>query len=189
MPHSHSEAVPDGPNLILTGFMGTGKSALGRALAQAWRRSFVDTDQLIRERTGRTIPEIFATDGEAFFRELEKRCVEEWLPESGAVISTGGGIVTIPGIAEKLRSRGIVVALFASPETILARTATNKNRPLLQGGGDPLERICTLLASRERAYMNSGVNVLTDRRSLDELVAITTRIYCSALRTLRRRNS
>lgn len=174
------------PNLILTGFMGTGKSTLGRALAQAWKRPFRDTDKIIQEHAGRTIPEIFAQDGEAAFRELERRCVEEWLPESGAVVSTGGGIVTIPDIAERLRGRGVVVALFASPETILERTSGNRNRPLLQCE-NPLARIRELLAARERAYMRSGVNVLTDRRSLEELIAIVTRIYRAAVRARERK--
>ncbi|MGF0069167.1 shikimate kinase [Candidatus Spyradosoma sp. SGI.093] len=182
---SRNAELSSGPNLILTGFMGTGKSTLGRAIAQAWKRPFRDTDKIIQEREGRTIPEIFAQDGEAAFRGLEKRCVEEWLPESGAVISTGGGIVTIPGIAERLRARGVVVALFASPETILERTRANKNRPLLQCE-DPLARIRELLAARERAYMRSGVNVLTDRRPLEELVAIVTRVYRAALRARER---
>lgn len=173
------------PNLILTGFMGTGKSTLGRLLAQQWDFRFYDTDKIIQRKTGRTIPEIFATDGEAAFRELEKQCVAEWLPQNRSVISTGGGIVTIPGIAEKLRERGVVVALFASPQVILQRTSTNKNRPLLQTDGDPLERIHALLAAREQAYMNSGINVLTDGRSLAELAAIITRIYRRALRERR----
>lgn len=167
----------DAPNLILTGFMGTGKSTLGRLLAQLWHYRFCDTDKIIQKKTGRSIPEIFASDGEAAFRELEKQCIAEWIPESRAVISTGGGIVTIPGIADQLRARGIVVALFASPQVIFQRTSTNKNRPLLQTDGDPLERIRTLLADREQAYMNSGINILTDGRSLNELVAIISRIY------------
>lgn len=176
----------DSPNLILTGFMGTGKSALGRLLAQSWGFRFCDTDKIIQKKTGRTIPEIFASDGEAAFRALEQQCVAEWLPESGAIISTGGGIVTIPGIAAQLRSRGVVVALFASPQIILQRTASNDNRPLLKTDGDPLERICRLLAEREHAYMNSGINVLTDGRSLNELAAIVGRIYKREIRLKRK---
>lgn len=165
------------PNLILTGFMGTGKSALGRLIAHTYGYCFCDTDKIIQQKTGRSIPEIFATDGEAAFRDLEKQCVAEWLPESGAVISTGGGIVTIPGMSTALRARGIVIALFASPKVILERTGNGKNRPLLQTNGDRLEHIRMLLAAREQAYMDSGINVFTDGRSLTELAAIVGRIY------------
>lgn len=94
--------------------------------------------------------------------------------------------MTIPDIAERLRGRGVVVALFASPETILERTSGNRNRPLLQCE-NPLARIRELLAARERAYMRSGVNVLTDRRSLEELIAIVTRIYRAAVRARERK--
>lgn len=174
------------PNLILTGFMGTGKSALGRHLSHVWGFRFCDTDKIIQQKTGRSIPEIFEKDGEPAFRELEKQCVAEWLPESGAVISTGGGIVTIPGIAADLRARGIVVALFASPKVILERTGNGKNRPLLQTAGDRLEHIRSLFAVREQAYMNSGINVFTDGRSLNELAAIVERIYKRELKSLRR---
>lgn len=184
----HSAPINNMPNLILTGFMGTGKSTLGRLLAHTMGFRFCDTDKIIQQKTGRSIPEIFASNGEAAFRELEKQCVAEWLPEGKSVISTGGGIVTIPGIAAALRSRGIVVALFASPKVILERTACGKNRPLLRTDGDPLEHIRALLAAREQAYMNSGINVFTDGRSLGELGLIVERIYRRELKT-RERNA
>ncbi len=166
-------------NLILTGFMGTGKTALGHHLAQAWRRPFVDTDSLIQNKTKRKISEIFETDGEPFFRELEKQCVAEWLPSEGAIISTGGGIVTIDGMSEKLAQKGIVIALFAKPETILERIHGNKNRPLLAAENleEQLAKIKTLYAARERAYMHSGINLSTDVYSIAELVERVTKIY------------
>ena len=89
------------PNLILTGFMGTGKSSVGRLLARLWHRPFLDTDKEIERRTRRKIKDIFAEDGEVFFRNLERQCVDEWLPESGAIIATGGGILTSSGMREK----------------------------------------------------------------------------------------
>ena len=163
------------PNLILTGFMGTGKSSVGRIIAHICRRPFIDTDKEIEKRTRRKIKEIFATDGEAAFRELERRCVAEWLPESGAVIATGGGILTSPGRREELRSRGVVVTLFASPETIFARTRGG-SRPLLQTE-DPVAKIRELLAAREKDYLLAGVGVLTDGRSMRELAESVLRIY------------
>ncbi|MGN0861157.1 MAG: shikimate kinase [Candidatus Spyradosoma sp.] len=163
------------PNLILTGFMGTGKSSVGRMIAHLCRRPFIDTDKEIEKRTRRKIKDIFAADGEAAFRELERRCVAEWLPESGAVIATGGGILTSPGMREELRSRGVVVTLFASPETIFARTRGG-SRPLLQTE-DPVAKIRELLAAREKDYLLAGVGVLTDGRSMRELAESVLRIY------------
>lgn len=171
------------PNLILTGFMGTGKSTLGRMLAQNWRWDFLDTDKIIQQKTKRSISEIFATDGEPAFRELEKQCVAEWLPAGGTIISTGGGIVTIPGMIEQLRRHGIVFALFASPETIFERIKTNKSRPLVQTE-NPLESLRTLLAEREHFYMNSGINVLTEHRTLPEIAQTVERAYRKELRKM-----
>ncbi|MBQ7331667.1 MAG: shikimate kinase [Opitutales bacterium] len=171
------------PNLILTGFMGTGKSSVGRLLARLWHRPFLDTDKEIERRTRRKIKDIFAEDGEVFFRNLERQCVDEWLPESGAIIATGGGILTSSGMREKLRSRGIVITLFASPETIYARTR-NGNRPLLQTEY-PTARIRELLAVREKDYLLAGIGVLTDGRTMLELAQNITRIYRREMRATR----
>ena len=160
--------------------MGTGKSSVGRLLAHLWRRPFLDTDKEIERRTRRKIKDIFAEDGEKYFRELECRCVEEWLPESGAIIATGGGILTSPGMHEKLRERGVLITLFASPETIYARTR-NGSRPLLQTE-NPTERIRELLAAREKDYLQAGVGVLTDGRSMLELAQSIGRIYRRQIR-------
>lgn len=168
------------PNLILTGFMGTGKSSVGRLLARSWRRPFIDTDREIEKRSGRKIKEIFATDGEAAFRRLEQQCVAEWLPKSGAIIATGGGILTSPGMCEKLRECGIVVTLFASPETIYARTRRG-SRPLLKTE-NPTETIRVLLAAREKDYARAGAGILTDGRTMAELVQCIGRIYSRKLR-------
>ena len=97
------------------------------------------------------------------------------MPESGAVIATGGGILTSPGMREELRSRGVVVTLFASPETIFARTRGG-SRPLLQTE-DPVAKIRELLAAREKDYLLAGVGVLTDGRSMRELAESVLRIY------------
>lgn len=172
------------PNLILTGFMGTGKSSVGRLLARAWRRPFFDTDLEIEKRAGKKIRKIFEEDGEAAFRELERRCADEWMPEAGAVIATGGGILSSPGMREKLRSRGVVVTLFASPETIFARTRGNA-RPLLNAE-DPTARIRELLAAREREYMRAGIGVYTDERSMHEIAQRISRIYAREIRSRER---
>lgn len=169
------KTVSKPPNLILTGFMGTGKTTVGRLLARTLHLQFFDTDSEIEKRTGKAIKEIFAQEGEAAFRALEQRCADEWLPEFGAVIATGGGILTSAGMGEKLRSRGIVITLFATPETIFSRTRSG-SRPLLKTE-NPIERIRELLAAREKDYKNAGIGVLTDGQPMPEVAERIRRIY------------
>lgn len=171
------------PNLLLAGFMGTGKSALGRQLAHRWRRPFLDTDELVEKLAGRSVADIFAQQGEEHFRALEREVVAGLLPASGAVIACGGGLVVGPGMAELVRSRGVVVTLFASVDTILKRTSGNSRRPLLKGD-DPEARIRELMKQREEAYMKAGIAVYTDGRSLQQLCVIVERVYDREARAL-----
>lgn len=173
------------PNLILAGFMGTGKSALGRQLAKRWRRPFIDTDDLVEKLAGRSIADIFAEHGEEHFRALERKVVEELLPEYGAVIACGGGLVVPPGMGALVRSKGVVITLFASVDTILRRTAGNSRRPLLRGD-DPEARIRELMKKREQAYMKAGIAVYTDGRSLQQLCVIVERVYDREVQALRK---
>src|ERR1051326_5912068 len=163
-------------NLYLVGFMGTGKSTVGRAVAQKINFAAIDSDHEIERLKGKTIPEIFATEGEAAFRVMEREFVERGHPASRAVISCGGGLVIQPGMLELLQSKGIVVCLHASIETILARTARQRNRPLLEVE-DPEERIRSLYATREPIYRKSGTMILTDARPLNEIVAHVIRAW------------
>lgn len=178
---------PPAPNLLLAGFMGTGKSALGRQLAKRWRRPFVDTDEAVERLAGLSIPEIFEKHGEARFRELEREVVASHLPDSGAVIACGGGLVVQEGMAELVRTKGVVICLFASVETILRRTAGNSRRPLLKGA-DLETRIRKLMQEREQAYLRAGVAVYTDGRSLQQLCDIVGRVYEREARALVRRD-
>ena len=171
------------PNLILAGFMGTGKSALGRQLAKRWRRNFYDTDEMVEKLAGTSVADIFAQHGEAHFRALERLVVEKHLPEYGAVIACGGGLVVPPGMGELVRSKGIVVTLFASVDTILRRTAGNNRRPLLKGD-DPEAKVRELMKKREQAYMQAGIAVYTDGRSLQQLCVIVERVYEREARAL-----
>ncbi len=182
------EASRPPPNLILVGFMGTGKTTLGRHLAQRWRRRFIDSDQEIERLARMKIPEIFAQKGEAEFRRLEREWVENHMPAGGCVIATGGGLVVPEGMSELLKSKGVVVCLFATPETVFRRTSGSTHRPLLQTE-NPLERIRTLLAAREPAYLRSGIAVLTDGRNLPDLSAAVERVYFRAVRNRRPRAS
>ncbi len=167
--------------------MGTGKSALGRQLARRWRRPFVDTDEAVERLAGMSIPELFEKHGEARFRELEREVVTSHLPDAGAVIACGGGLVIPEGMAELARSKGVVVCLFASVETILRRTAGNSRRPLLNGV-DLETRVRELMRSREQAYLRAGVAVYTDGRSLQQLCDIVGRVYDREARALIRRD-
>ncbi|MGB9880533.1 MAG: shikimate kinase, partial [Anaerolineae bacterium] len=138
-------------NLILTGFMGTGKTSVGREIAQRLGREFVDMDTLIETRTGLTVAEIFRQWGEAHFRRLEADLCRELAARSRLVIATGGGTL-IPDLnRELLMASGIVVCLTASLDEILRRLERAEDRPLLHVP-DRRERIAALLAERAAAY-------------------------------------
>jgi len=138
-------------NIILTGFMGTGKTAIGREIAARLGRPFVDLDDVIVERAGKTIQDIFAQDGEPAFRALERAICQEMSVPAGLVIATGGGAVLDPANREALAAGGTVVCLEAAPPAILARVGDNNDRPLLTGP-ERQARIVALLAQRADAY-------------------------------------
>lgn len=138
-------------NLVLVGFMGTGKSAVGRRAARRLGRRLVDMDTLIEQREGRPIPEIFREAGEPHFRALERALVVELAAERGLVISTGGGVVVNPDNIADFSRTGVVVCLAATPETILARVGHDTHRPLLQAP-DRMARIADLLEKRRPLY-------------------------------------
>jgi len=163
-------------NLYLVGFMGTGKTTVGRAVAQRLNFACVDSDYEIERATGRTVAEIFAHDGEAAFRRMEREFVERGHPATRTVVACGGGLVVQPGLRDELRRRGVVICLHASLETILARAVRQNNRPLLNVP-DPAERLRTLYAEREAIYRSAGTLILTDSRPLREVVAHAIRIW------------
>ena len=165
------------PNLYLVGFMGTGKSTVGRMVARQLGLPFLDSDAEIERMQGRSISRIFAEDGEAHFRALEREFVERGHPAEGCVVACGGGLVVPPGILELLHARGVVICLHAPIETILQRIRHATHRPLAQGD-DPEKRLRELFASREEIYRRTGTMVLTDRRPMREIVAHVLRVYC-----------
>jgi shikimate kinase len=169
------------PNLYLIGFMGVGKSALGRRVARALGFRFFDSDQVIESEAGKKIPEIFRDEGEAAFRRMERDFIDSGHPDSGCVVACGGGLVIQEGMAERLRAKGVVICLFASPESIIERTRRNKNRPLLNVE-DPEARIRELLAAREPIYMNAGICISSEGRSMTEVVKHMVRSYRAAAR-------
>jgi 3-dehydroquinate synthase len=138
-------------NLVITGFMGTGKSAVGRHVAQRLGRSFVDMDAEIEARAGKPIPRIFAEDGEAAFRRLEAELCEALSRREGLVIATGGGALVDPDNRARMRESGLVVCLNADPATVLRRVGGDDDRPLLDVD-DPRAAVERLLAARQDAY-------------------------------------
>lgn len=169
-------AKTDRPNLYLIGFMGTGKSSVGRRVARQLNYTFIDVDHLIEKQQGRSIAEIFAKDGEAAFRSMERAFMENGHPPQGHVISCGGGLVVPPGMRELILEKGVVVCLFASVETILERTSRNRNRPLLESE-NPRARIEELLNRRMSLYQQTGTGICTDNRPIGEVVNHIVRVY------------
>lgn len=163
--------------VALAGFMGTGKSRIGWELSRRLSLTFIDTDRVVERVSNLRIADIFETFGEETFRDYETEVVRRSLRLDNVVVSTGGGTVLRPQNRRMLMSRGPVVVLQASPETIYRRTRRNK-RPVLEMG-DPEERIRTLLAQRMDAYRDvATMTVSTDgRESSDVVEEIVERLY------------
>jgi shikimate kinase len=161
-------------NIILVGFMGTGKTVTGRVLAERTGMELVDMDTLIQKRQGKTIPEIFAQDGEPAFRALERELVQELCRREGIIVSTGGGIVLNPDNIADFSKSGLVVCLNASPETIFQRLEKDTSRPLLSG--DKKGQITTLLEKRWPLYAAITHRVktdgLTDKQTADRILEL-----------------
>ena len=167
---------PGDVNLYLVGFMGTGKTTVGRTVAHWLGFALIDSDHEIERQQKKTVSEIFATDGEPAFRVMERAFIEGGHPAERAVVSCGGGLVVQPGMLELLKQKGVVICLHASLETILHRTQGNKNRPLLNVE-NPFERIRALYAVREPIYNQAGTVILTDGRTMPDIVQHVLRTY------------
>lgn len=155
-------------NLALIGFMGTGKSSVGRLVAELLHYTFLDTDDVIVARAGKSITDIFVQDGEAAFRQKESQLVEELTRRTRTVISTGGGLPVNPANLVSLKTHALVICLWAAPEKIWERVRNQSHRPLLQEG-DPVQKIKELLAAREPCYRQADVLVNTEMRSMREV--------------------
>ena len=154
--------MTEGP-VFLTGFMGVGKTRVGRILARELGRCFLDTDRMIEKRTGKTIAEIFADEGEAHFRQLERDCVLETCQRSDAVVALGGGAVTRADNVAAVRCAGVLVCLKADVDTIFARVRRRTNRPLLAGLDPQAQRakIESLLRERAPYYDQAHIELYT----------------------------
>lgn len=157
-------------NIFLVGLMGAGKTTIGRLLARRLDMTFIDSDHEIEARTGATIPWIFEIEGEASFRRREADVIRELTAQNGIVLATGGGAVLNPASRALLAERGTVIYLRASVSSILARTAHDKNRPLLQTA-DPRRKLEDLTAQREPLYREIADMVIdTGRPNVQSMV-------------------
>ena len=167
--------------VLLTGFMGVGKSKIGRLLAQRLGREFFDTDQWVEAAAGKTIAALFADRGETHFRQLEHQCLRAALARRKAVIALGGGAIVQARNRELIRRSGLLICLQADVDTILARVSRNAERPLLAGLGPAAQRarIERLLAERAPFYACSDLTVCSsDERTPEE----TTELLIEMLR-------
>ncbi|HEY6676992.1 MAG TPA: shikimate kinase [Terrimicrobium sp.] len=156
------------PNLVLIGFMGCGKSSVGRRLSGLTGHRFVDVDELVTQSDGRSISEIFSQRGESYFRDLEQRALEDLVGVCGIVLSTGGGLVLRPANRGTLKRIGIVAWLDADPEILFERATRSGRRPLLQTD-DPKGTFDELLSVRRNLYeMTADFRVDSSRLSHDE---------------------
>jgi shikimate kinase len=157
--------------------MGTGKTTIGRHVAQKLGFACVDSDHEIERRAGKSVSMIFSDEGEAAFRAHEQWFIEKGHAAERVVVACGGGLVVQPGMLAKLSKRGVIVCLHASIETILSRTKRLRPlRPLLNVE-DPESRARALYAEREAIYRSAGTVILTDTRPLSEIAAHVVRVW------------
>lgn len=158
-------------NIILTGFMGSGKTSVGIRLSYALKRTMIDTDSWIEKKQKMTVSEIFATKGEEAFRKMETECLEELIRTADKqIISVGGGLPVREENRRLLSKLGRVFYLKASPEIIYERLKTDTTRPLLQVA-DPLMQIRNLLKAREDCYVDSADVVIdVSGKTFEEII-------------------
>jgi len=157
--------------------MGTGKTTVGRAVAHRLGFKCSDSDHEIERKAGKTIAQIFAEDGEAEFRRMEREFIDGGHAAERLVVSCGGGLVVQPGMLDLVGKKGVIVCLHASIETILARTERyGKTRPLLDVE-DPEGQARALYAQREHIYKAAGTVILTDSRPMNEIASHVVRVW------------
>ena len=156
-------------NIILVGFMGSGKTAVGRALAKSLRWEYIDSDVIIEDKENRLISAIFDEDGEEYFRQAEEDVLEQICSSVKQVISAGGGAITRTKNQEIFKKNGLTIYLYADPEVIWQRVKGHGHRPLLNVD-DPQAKIAELLNKRESFYNKADITVDTSKLSIDQVV-------------------
>ncbi len=158
-------------NVALTGIMGVGKSAVGRALARKLKRRFVDLDKIIEKSQGMKVSDIFAQRGELFFRQCEKQALNAILENDDQVIATGGGAIIDEENLRRVKTKAVLVCLTANIDTLLKRLGLGSKRPLINHG-DRKIRIQELLQLRQQQYAQAHFSVDTTDLTIDEVAAI-----------------
>jgi shikimate kinase len=158
--------------VVLIGFMATGKTTVGRLVADQLGRRFLDLDLLVEEEAGTTVAELFRTAGEPAFRRAEAKALQRALGTRDTVLATGGGAACRDENLQAMLGQGLVVALSATPLEVLRRTGGPSGRPLLDGAEDPLEVATRLLGEREPFYARAHLRVDTVGRSPEEVAAL-----------------
>lgn len=168
LPHAPLRQRLEGLNLYLVGMMGSGKSSAGRHLAERLGYRFLDADSSIEQVAGRSIPELFASEGEAGFRDLEAAVLNQIASWHSLVVATGGGVVTRPENWGQLQ-QGVVIWLDAPDALLLERLSADPTpRPLMQSA-DPAARLADLMTQRRPLYAQADLHIVQDGRSADQV--------------------
>ena len=163
-------------NIVLVGFMGTGKTSVGRRLAEKLKLSYIDTDDVIEQDSEMIISDIFRQHGESYFRQLESDAIRKVSDLDNHVISTGGGVVIREDNLEMLKRNGMVFSLSATPEEIWKRVGHETHRPLLQAPR-PLDKIQEMLAARAAFYARADWTIDTTGLSIEEVTDKIVEIF------------
>ncbi len=173
--------LDENANIVLLGFMGTGKSATGRIVARNLEREFVDMDSTIELRAGKSIPRIFKEDGEPAFRAMERRLVTELAGRQNLVVSAGGGVVLNPDNIKDFGASGVLICLTSYPDVILRRLRSDEHRPLLENT-DKARRIVELLEQRKPFYESLPYHIDTSLLSPETAAERVIEIFREAIR-------
>jgi len=163
-------------NIVLVGFMGGGKTSVGKSIRDTLKMRLVNTDDLIEKKEGMSIAGIFAKKGESYFRKLEREIVKEISKSENSIIDTGGGVVINEDNVKDLKKNGLIFCLNATPEEILRRTKRYVHRPLLNVD-DPLTEIKELLNKRKEYYKRADYQIDTNGKSIEEVAKEIIEIY------------
>ncbi|MCP4653251.1 MAG: shikimate kinase [Candidatus Omnitrophica bacterium] len=155
-------------NIYLVGFMGTGKTYVGKIIANRLGRSFVEMDETIEKQQNRKIVDIFAKDGQAHFRALENKLLNELAEKNNLIVSCGGGVICNDENIKLLKKSGVVFNLHSSAQKVYDRTKMHKTRPILNVD-DPLSRIKELMAERAKYYNQADYTVLSEDQTPQEV--------------------